>query len=273
VDLGAYSSRDLHGRQRLPRGRQHARPLVRDAVAAKLEVPSREVASPAGPLVRGRPDARHGTREAFVLAEAAHGPWAPPAATAPQDARRRLPRRHHRRQSPAYSFTAHVAEVEVDVETGLVHVRKIWAAHDCGFALNPTLVEGQIEGSVYMGWARPSWRNRPSSTAGPTPACTRGPNLPRLPDPDLRSRRPEIACHIVQSMDPTAPTAPRRPARGPCTRLPAIANAIYDAVGIRLDRIPFSPPRVLAALRERAELEEQGLIPAHKPDRRPRSAT
>src|SRR5205807_5459377 len=55
--------------------------------------------------------------------------------------------------SPAYSFTAHVAEVEVDEETGIWKVRKLGAAHDCGKALNPTLVEGQIEGSVYMGAA------------------------------------------------------------------------------------------------------------------------
>src|SRR5207237_3762603 len=55
--------------------------------------------------------------------------------------------------SPAYSFTAHVAEVSVDEETGIWQVEKIWAAHDCGKALNPTLVVGQIEGSVYMGAA------------------------------------------------------------------------------------------------------------------------
>ncbi|MFQ5680135.1 MAG: xanthine dehydrogenase family protein molybdopterin-binding subunit, partial [Gemmatimonadota bacterium] len=55
--------------------------------------------------------------------------------------------------SPAYSFTAHVAEVEVDPETGFVDVKTIWVAHDCGRALNPVLVEGQIEGSAYMGFA------------------------------------------------------------------------------------------------------------------------
>src|SRR5205807_550193 len=55
--------------------------------------------------------------------------------------------------SPAYSFTAHVAEVSVDEETGIWQVERIWAAHDCGKALNPTLVEGQIEGSVSMGAA------------------------------------------------------------------------------------------------------------------------
>ena len=55
--------------------------------------------------------------------------------------------------SPAYSFTAHVAEVEVDPETGFVDVKTIWVAHDCGRALNPMLVEGQMEGSAYMGFA------------------------------------------------------------------------------------------------------------------------
>ena len=55
--------------------------------------------------------------------------------------------------SPAYSTTAHVVEASVDVETGIIRVERVWAAHDCGRALNPTIVEGQIEGSVYMGWA------------------------------------------------------------------------------------------------------------------------
>src|SRR6476619_5923645 len=55
--------------------------------------------------------------------------------------------------SPAYSFTAHVAEMDCDAETGFVNVKKIWVAHDCGRALNPVNVEGQMEGSAYMGYA------------------------------------------------------------------------------------------------------------------------
>ncbi|EQD79491.1 Aldehyde oxidase and xanthine dehydrogenase, molybdopterin binding domain protein, partial [mine drainage metagenome] len=53
--------------------------------------------------------------------------------------------------APAYSFSAYVSHVKVDLETGFVDVKKVWAAFDCGRALNPLAVEGQIEGSIHMG--------------------------------------------------------------------------------------------------------------------------
>jgi CO/xanthine dehydrogenase Mo-binding subunit len=149
--------------------------------------------------------------------------------------------------SPAYSFTAHVAEVEVDPETGRVDVRKIWIAHDCGKALCPTLVEGQMEGSAYMGAAEAVLEEH---VIGPD-GLHKGPNLLdyRIPTsldvPDLESL-------IVESHDPEGPHGAKEAGEGPLhPSIPAIANAIYDAVGVRLDRLPFSPSRVLAALREK----------------------
>src|SRR5262249_6194400 len=69
--------------------------------------------------------------------------------------------------SPAYSFTAHVAQVECDPETGRVDVQKIWIAHDCGRALNPVTVEGQMEGSDYMGLAEDIFEEKVFNPAAP----------------------------------------------------------------------------------------------------------
>ena len=149
--------------------------------------------------------------------------------------------------SPAYSFTAHVAEVSVDPETGVWKVVKLWAAHDCGKALNPTLVEGQIEGSVYMGAAEAQMEAHTVDDRG----LLRAPNLLDYRIPTTLDT-PDIASIIVESDDPNGPYGAKEAGEGPLhPAIPAIANAIYDAVGVRLTRLPFSPAAILKALRER----------------------
>jgi 4-hydroxybenzoyl-CoA reductase alpha subunit len=148
--------------------------------------------------------------------------------------------------SPAYSFTAHVVECAVDVETGRVTVDRVWCAHDCGRALNPMLVAGQIEGSVYMGIAEALLEehavNRFGLHAGPSLLDYR---IPTAPD------TPEIDALIVESVDPEGPYGAKEAGEGPLhSSIPALANAIYDAVGVRLRHLPFTPSRVLKALRE-----------------------
>ncbi|MBZ0237854.1 MAG: molybdopterin-dependent oxidoreductase, partial [Deltaproteobacteria bacterium] len=146
--------------------------------------------------------------------------------------------------SPAYSFTAHVAEVSVDVDTGKVTVEHVWAAHDVGRALNPMLVEGQIEGSVYMGLAEALFEEHAFHASG----LHRGPSLLdyRLP---TALDTPELSALLVESDDPEGPYGAKEAGEGPLhPSLPAIANAIHDAVGVRLDALPFTPARVLAAL-------------------------
>jgi 4-hydroxybenzoyl-CoA reductase subunit alpha len=149
--------------------------------------------------------------------------------------------------SPAYSFTAHVAEVSVDEETGIWKVERIWAAHDCGKALNPTLVEGQIEGSVYMGAAEAQMEemiyNEKGLLFGPSLLDYRIPTS--MDTPDLES-------YIVESNDPGGPYGAKEAGEGPLhPAIPAIANALYDACGIRIRELPFYPQRVLKLLRER----------------------
>lgn len=152
--------------------------------------------------------------------------------------------------SPAYSYSAQVAEVSVDTETGQVTVERIVAAHDCGRALNPLTVEGQIEGSVYMGMGQALqeemvWRHG------------------RLMNPTLLEYRipstletPPIESIIVESVDPEGPFGAKEAGEGSlAATIPAIANAIYDAVGVRINTLPITPEKVLAALREKEKRE------------------
>jgi 4-hydroxybenzoyl-CoA reductase subunit alpha len=146
--------------------------------------------------------------------------------------------------SPAYSYSAQVAEVSVDEETGEVVVLKVWAAHDCGRALNPVSVEGQIIGSVWMGMGQALteemvWKDGMLMNAG----------LLEYHSPSS-VESPEVEPIIVESIDPEGPFGAKECSEGSlAATIPAIANAIYDAVGVRLHESPFTPERVLAALR------------------------
>ena len=149
--------------------------------------------------------------------------------------------------SPAYSFTAHVAEVSVDEETGIWKVERIWAAHDCGKALNPTLVEGQIEGSVYMGAAEAQMEEMVYDERG----LLFGPSLLDYRIPTSLDT-PDLDSYIVESNDPAGPYGAKEAGEGPLhPAIPAIANAIHDACGIRIRELPFYPQRILKLLRER----------------------
>ena len=146
--------------------------------------------------------------------------------------------------SPAYSYSAQVAEVSVDEETGEVTVHKVWAAHDCGRALNPVSVEGQIIGSVWMGMGQALteemvWKD----------GMLMNPGLLEYRSPSS-VESPEVEPIIVESVDPEGPFGAKECSEGSlAATIPAIANAIYDAVGVRLHESPFTPERVLAALR------------------------
>jgi 4-hydroxybenzoyl-CoA reductase subunit alpha len=156
--------------------------------------------------------------------------------------------------SPAYSFTAHVAEVEVDLETGFVEVEKIWIAHDCGRALNPILVEGQMEGSAYMGFGEALMEEQVFKDADHGRAGLH--NAPSLLDYRIPTSldTPEMASFIVESIDPEGPYGAKEAGEGPLhPSIPAIANAIHDAVGVRMDSMPFSPPRVWKAIQQARE--------------------
>src|SRR5450631_3894058 len=146
--------------------------------------------------------------------------------------------------SPAYSYSAQVAEVSVDEDTGEVTVHKVWAAHDCGRALNPVSVEGQVIGSVWMGMGQALteemiWKD----------GLLMNPGLLEYRSPSS-VESPEVEAIIVESIDPEGPFGAKEASEGSlAATIHAIANAIYDAAGIRLHESPFTPERVLAALR------------------------
>ena len=159
--------------------------------------------------------------------------------------------------SPAYSYTAHVAEVAVDSESGEVSLIQVWAAHDCGKALSPVLVEGQIEGSVWMGAAEALFEEhrvvcprRPQDRSGPV----RGGMLEACSLLDYRMPTsldsPAIQALLVEHPDPNGPYGAKEAGEGPLHPiLPAIANAVFDAVGVRIDSLPITPEKILAGLR------------------------
>jgi 4-hydroxybenzoyl-CoA reductase subunit alpha len=146
--------------------------------------------------------------------------------------------------SPAYSYSAQVAEVSVDEETGEVTVHKVWAAHDCGRALNPVSVGGQIIGSVWMGMGQALteemiWKD----------GMLMNPGLLEYRSPSS-VESPEVEPIIVESIDPEGPFGAKECSEGSlAATIPAIANAIYNAVGVRLHESPFTPERVLSAMR------------------------
>jgi 4-hydroxybenzoyl-CoA reductase alpha subunit len=265
VDLGAYSSREtlMVGNAVLMACRELKAKVV-GAVAKQAGVAPADVRLAEGWAFVGRggssgADGADGPRPrekmpiaaAFMLAEAEHGTLgAVGHYNTPKEGVHGDYRGGTIGASPAYSFTAHVAEVEVDEDTGFVDVKRIWVAHDCGRALNPMLVEGQMEGSAYMGFAEALMEEQLVKRGTPEGGLHNAPSLLDYRIPTSLDC-PEFISLIVEANDPDGPYGAKEAGEGPLhPSLPAIANAIYDAVGVRIDRLPFTPDRVWRALRE-----------------------
>ncbi len=268
VDLGAYSSRiTLMVGNACMEAAQKLRRKVRTAVAERWELPRRRVTL----IARKAMDIEDPSKsvplsEAFAWAEADNGLLGEVGSyNTPKD-RHGSYRGGTIGASPAYSFTAHVAEVDVDPDTGEVVVGDIWVAHDCGRALSRKIVEGQMEGSAYMGFGEAIMERHAVDAdhrgvhIGPSLLDYRMPTF--LDTPDLHAL-------IVEAPDEQGPYGAKEAGEGPLhPSIPAIANAIYDAVGVRVDTLPFSPPRVLAAIQAREAREREGELGLYKPDLR-----
>jgi 4-hydroxybenzoyl-CoA reductase subunit alpha len=145
--------------------------------------------------------------------------------------------------APAYSFAAYVAEVDVDVETGEYHVETIWAAFDCGRPLNRLAVEGQIEGSIHMGLGQVM-----GETMNYRGARLFNPSLLEYKIP-MPQQMPRVEILLVGDDDPEGPFGAKEAGEGPLiATLPAVGNALYDAVGVRFTELPITPDRVLRGL-------------------------
>lgn len=147
--------------------------------------------------------------------------------------------------SPTFGFSAQIAEVDVDLETGKVSVVKITEAGDCGQPINPMSVEGQVHGSIQMGMGQALYEEMVIAPDG------------KFINPSLHDYKvptsmdmPVVDATIVDAYDPSAPYGAKESGEGPIQpTIPAIFNAVYDAIGVRFTEMPLTPEKVLNAIK------------------------
>jgi 4-hydroxybenzoyl-CoA reductase subunit alpha len=261
VDLGSYSSRVtvMTGNACIQATRSVKQKIL-EAAAEKLLVPAESLVMRDGSVVCEDDENR---RLSFVqaanLAEAKFGTlsgtgsYKPPKRAGPFKGSGVGP-------SPSYSYSACVAAVSVDTETGVVVVDKLWLAHDSGKAINPLLVIGQAEGSAYMGVGEALLEES---------AFRKGlhkiPSMLEYKSPTTLDT-PDIQTILVETLDPEGPYGAKEAGQGPLLPVPpAIANAVFDAVGVRIDEVPITPDKVLKALEEKAKGNEPRVGPKEFP--------
>jgi 4-hydroxybenzoyl-CoA reductase subunit alpha len=151
-----------------------------------------------------------------------------------------------------YSYSAQVVEVSVDEETGVVTVDKVWVAHDCGKALNRLTVEGQVQGSVWMGMGQAMSEEAAYHDGLMVTANMLDYRVPTIQD------SPPIEVGIVESNDPHGPFGAKEAGEGSLAAfLPALTNAIADAIGIRFNDLPVTPDRVFEAIEKRRRTHDK----------------
>jgi 4-hydroxybenzoyl-CoA reductase alpha subunit len=270
IDLGSYSSRVtvMMGHAAIAAA-ERVRAMLAEAAAESLQTSPDNVVLAQGRAFRSDDPAKGMLfKEAVVLAEAKFGTLGALGSYTPP----KPPGRYKGGgvgPSPAYSYTACVVEVEVDRATGWIHVPKIWTAHDIGRALNPVLARGQVEGSVYMGLCEAlmeeqSFRRLPPKLSDAlvhrAPSMLEYKSITALDMPDMDTV-------LVEDPDPNCPFGAKEVGQGPLLPvMPAVANAIYDAIGVRIDELPITPEKVLRALERKAKGEEPRVGPDHFPD-------
>lgn len=145
-----------------------------------------------------------------------------------------------------FSYAAQVVEVSIDDATGAVTVDKVWAALDCGHAINPLAVEGQIQGSVWMGMGQALCEETRYADGLPIHASLLEYRMPTI------AESPPIDVYIVESHDPYGPFGAKEASEGALAGFPpAMVNAIANAIGIDLNELPATPERIMDALIQR----------------------
>ena len=248
VDLGSYSSRvTFMAGNAVKDAATKLRALLFAAVAEKLTVPEDRLLAAYGRIYDRRdPEKFVAFADAAVLAESKHGTLVAAGSYKPPKGIGGSFKGAGVGPTPAYSYQAAVAEVTVDLETGMVTVDKVTTAHDCGRALNPANVEGQVEGSAYMGYGeiigeeqvfRGGLHKKPSLLDYKIPTSLDTPALEAI---------------IIESVDAEGPFGAKEAGEGPLNPvIPAIANAVYDAIGVRFDETPITAEKILNALGKR----------------------
>src|SRR3989449_3361397 len=254
VDLGSYSSRVtlMTGNAAL-QAAERAREILALHAGKKLEVPVERLRFTDGRVFDSR-DRKRGVSfaEAVQLAEAAEGTigtvgsYTPPMSAGKYRGAGVGP-------SPAYSYSACVAEVDVDPETGIVRVPTIWIAHDVGRSINAASVIGQVEGSIYMGLGEALMEEM--AYRGDLKVVHKIPSLLEYKSPTALEMC-DVVTYLIEDPDPNGPFGAKEVGQGPLLPvMPAVANAVYDAVGVRVDEVPVTPEKVLKALRRKQKGE------------------
>jgi 4-hydroxybenzoyl-CoA reductase subunit alpha len=257
VDLGSYSSRvTLMMGNAAIQAAERARELLAIAVAKHLEIPkSRLVFAERRVFDAEDPERGVTFQEAVCLAEAMHGTLGTVGSYSPPPSEARF-KGGGVGPSPAYSYTAAVIEVEVDRTTGWITVEKVWVAHDIGRSLNPTLVRGQVEGSIYMGLGEAlmeeqAFRRLPEKLSHAL--VHKFPSILEYKSPTTLDM-PDVVTELIEDPDPNGPFGAKEVGQGPLLPvMPAVCNAVYDAVGVRIDEVPVTPEKILKALDDKAK--------------------
>ena len=257
VDLGSYSSRvTFMAGNAVKDAAAQLRDQLHAVVGEQLGVPPERLLSAYRRVYdRENPERFVPFVDAAVLAESRYGTLSAAGSYKPPQGIGGTFKGAGVGPTPAYSYQACVAEVTVDRETGVLTVERIVTAHDCGRALNPANVEGQIEGSAYMGYGeiigeeqvfRGGLHKKPSLLEYKLPTSLDTPRLEAL---------------IVETVDAEGPYGAKEAGEGPLNPvIPAIANAVYDAIGVRFDETPITPDKILDALaKKKARVGPDGL--------------
>ena len=266
VDLGSYSSRVtvMTGNAAM-QAAERARDIVAKGVAKKLEIPAVRVVFAEGRVFDAEdPDTGMTFQEAVGVAEAQVGTIGTVGSYTPPKSAAKF-RGGGVGPSPSYSYSATVVEVEVDPETGIYSVPKVWMAHDIGRALNAAVAMGQIEGSIYMGLGEAMMEEmayRDRSHKGKRVFLHKIPSMLEYKSPSALEM-PDCVTYVVEEPDKNGPFGAKEVGQGPLLPImPAVANAVFDAVGVRVDENPISFEKVFAAMQAKNEGEDPRYGPA-----------
>ena len=249
VDMGSFASRVtlMTGNAAIDAARK-VKQMLFETAAHIFRLPAESFVAAKGVISSTQNPARRiGFTDLVQLAEARHGTLAAAGSYTP-------PKRKGRYKggtigpAPTYSYSACVAEVTVDPETAELTINKIWLAHDVGKALNPLLVEGQVEGSVYMAIGEVLMEE-----SGFRRGLHKAPSILDYKIPTFLEM-PEIETILIETNDPEGPYGAKEAGQGPMLPVaPAIANAVYDAVGVRIDEVPITAAKIFKALRSKGQ--------------------
>src|SRR5881392_1498084 len=167
--------------------------------------------------------------------------------------------------SPAYSYSACVAEVDVDPATGIVRVPTIWIAHDVGQSINAASVIGQVEGSIYMGLGEALMEEM--AYRGNRNVVHKIPSMLEYKSATTFEMC-DVETYLIEDPDPNGPFGAKEVGQGPLLPVPpAVANAVYHAVGVRVDEVPITPEKVLRALKQKEKGKEGRFGPTTFPSK------